>query len=195
MHPIQRSTPVEAALAASRQRPQHPHPSQTARHRALKLDSIPIVPRPPQTPAASFKRPNRKCPGLPIFLIPHILRRGTHDWILTFIGSNQHMCRYRAAIQRLRHRHGGLFVVDLRPPKASINPVDRICCAGASARGWCSGCIRRKSGASDVGSPIRGTFDAYGGNILGGFGLDWRDTIRRSWKFRWDLKNHHTISW
>jgi len=50
-----------------------------------KLDSKPTAP--PQTPAASFKRLYRNCPGPNIRARPSFVCRGTSDRVLTFLGS------------------------------------------------------------------------------------------------------------
>src|ERR1035438_3714485 len=45
-------------------------------------------PRPPQTPAAQFKRPYRNCPDHTTCAPPHFFFRGSPDRALTFIGTN-----------------------------------------------------------------------------------------------------------
>src|SRR6266550_2731086 len=52
-----------------------------------RIHSIPIAdsPRPPQTPAASSKRPNQKWPGITAEPFSHYFCRATPDWVLTFI--------------------------------------------------------------------------------------------------------------
>src|ERR1035438_1846599 len=63
-------------------------------------------PRPPQTPAAQFKRPYRNCPDHTTCAPPHFFFRGSSDRALTFIGTDLGLLR----LVRLR----GLLFPDAR---------------------------------------------------------------------------------
>ena len=84
--PISASTFVSTRFHSTSQQP-GPTPSSHPAHHFPQPKSrfnTHSLPRPPQTPAAPFKRLYRKCPGHQICVTRAVCRRGAPDRVLTF---------------------------------------------------------------------------------------------------------------